>query len=225
MHLGVADTLGMRITGGELGPGSVVGLAGIEDEFEVSRTVAREAMRLLESLGMLRARRGVGIIVTPISEWSLLDPKVIEWRLAGPGGDDQVASLVDLRVAVEPVASRLAAIHASEQQRTALVEMALRLQELGNQGLGVSEEFLHVDVDFHLTLLRASGNEMIAALSDVVRAVLVGRTRIGSTPAVPVAEVLHHHEMTARAIREGMPEAAEVCSRTLVTLVRREIRV
>jgi DNA-binding FadR family transcriptional regulator len=78
------------------------------------------------------------------------------------------------------------------------------------------------DVEFHQTLLRASGNEMLAALDQVVKAVMVGRTRLGLSPAIPVAEVLDHHVTTAQAIRERMPEAAEVYSRLLVARVRAE---
>lgn len=78
------------------------------------------------------------------------------------------------------------------------------------------------DVDFHETLLRASGNEMLESLDQVVRAVLVGRTRLGLSPAFPVPEVLENHVTTARAINECMPEAAEVYSRLLVARVRAE---
>lgn len=222
MHTRVADSLGRRVAAGALPAGSVVNLAGLEEEYGVSRTVAREAMRLLESLGMLEARRRVGLIVADVSHWNVLSPRVIEWRLAGPGRDAQLHSLLDLRIAVEPTAARLAATHASDEQRERLVALAARLRTMGAQGLGEDPEYLATDVGFHQTLLRASGNEMLAALDQVVEAVLVGRTRLGFSPAVPVAEVIDHHETTARAILQRMPDAAEVCCRSLVTRVRAE---
>lgn len=223
MHQSVAESLGRRIAGLDLSTGSVLSLAGIEAEYGVSRTVAREAMRLLESLGMLKARRRVGLIVADQSHWNVLNPRVIEWRLDGPGRQAQLRTLIDLRVAVEPTAARLAAIYASDQQRTALVALAHQLREMGEQRLGTTHEYLMTDVSFHQTLLRASGNEMLAALDGVVEAVLVGRTRLGFSPDLPVAEVLDHHETTARAIMQQMPEAAEVCCRALVTRVRLEL--
>lgn len=223
MHLPVADSLGRRIAGHELSTGSVLSLAGIEAEYGVSRTVAREAMRLLESLGMLRARRRIGLIVADPGHWDVLNPKVIEWRLDGPGREAQLQSLTDLRIAVEPTAARLAAVHATDDERTALVTLARQLRDMGERRLGTTHEYLMTDVHFHQTLLRASGNEMLAALDGVVEAVLVGRTRLGFSPALPVAEVLDHHETTARAIVERMPEAAEVCCRALVTRVRLEL--
>ncbi|WP_345217119.1 FadR/GntR family transcriptional regulator [Georgenia halophila] len=218
----MADTLGRRVAGGELPAGSVVNLAGLEREFGVSRTVAREAMRLLESLGMLEARRRVGLIVADVAHWDVLSPKVIEWRLAGPGRDAQLRSLLDLRVAVEPTAARSAAVHATAEQRRQLMDLAHRLRSLGEQGLGQTDEYLRTDVAFHQLMLRASGNEMLSALDQVVESVMVGRTRLGLSPAIPVAEVLDHHETTARAIEESMPEAAEVYSRLLVARVRAE---
>lgn len=222
MHTRVAESLGRRVAAYELPAGSVVNLASLEQEYGVSRTVAREAMRLLESLGMIEARRRVGLIVADEAHWNVFSPRVIEWRLAGPGRDAQLHSLLDLRIAVEPTAARLAAVHASPEQRERLVTLARKLRAMGERGLGESPEYLRTDVGFHQTLLRASGNEMLAALDQVVEAVLVGRTRLGFSPAIPVAEVIDHHETTARAILERMPDAAEVCCRSLVTRVRAE---
>ncbi|WP_147919160.1 FadR/GntR family transcriptional regulator [Ruania zhangjianzhongii] len=222
LHHHVADALGRRIVEGTLPVGSAVSLASLEQEFRVSRTVAREAARLLESLGLMVARRRVGLIVADFEHWNVLSPRVIEWRLAGRGRNDQLKTLLDLRIAVEPTAARSAAEQASAEARERLIELASKLRDLGKRGLGQTPEYLRTDVDFHQTMLRASGNEMLAALDQVVEAVLIGRTRLGLSPAVPVAEVIDHHETTAKAIAAQMPEAAELYSRLLVTRVRAE---
>ncbi|WP_125778158.1 FadR/GntR family transcriptional regulator [Antribacter gilvus] len=222
LHRHVADALGRQVAGGDLAAGSVVNLADLEREHGVSRTVAREAMRLLESLGMVEARRRVGLIVAPPEHWNVLSPQVIEWRLSGPGRDAQLRTLLDLRVAVEPMAARGAAEHATDAERQRLVMLAERLLEMGRAGLGQTEEYLETDVEFHQTMLRSSGNEMLAALAQVVKSVMVARTRLGLSPSDPVQAVLEHHVTTARAIRERMPEAAEVYARLLVSRVRAE---
>lgn len=222
MHQSVADSLGRRIASGDLETSSLLSLAGIEAEYEVSRTVSREAMRLLESVGMLKAKRRVGLTVTAPSEWDVLNPRVIGWRLDGPGRDAQLRTLMEVRVAVEPTAARLAAAHATDAERAELVRLASELTDLGSRRLGTSEEYLRTDVAFHQTLLRASRNEMLAALDDVVEALLVGRTRLGLSPAAPIPEVLDHHAATARAVHAQLPEAAEVCCRALVDRVRHE---
>lgn len=222
-HGHVVEVLGRRIASYELPSGAVVNLASIEVEFGVSRTVAREAMRLLESLGMLRARRRVGLIVTPEAQWVVLDPRVIGWRLAGPGYDDQLRSLVELRTAVEPIAARLAARNATPEQRQKLAELAATMRSLGEDDRGASPEYLEADVEFHRTLLRASGNQLFAALDQVVEAVLVGRTQLGFTPARPREEAMHLHDGTAQAVAAGDPRAAEERSRAMVAVVLDEV--
>jgi DNA-binding FadR family transcriptional regulator len=142
-------------------------------------------------------------------------------EVAGPGSR-RAEQRAGRRSSRHQAAICTSATHATAEEREQLAELAGRLREMGEQGLGQTEEYLMTDVEFHQTLLRASGNEMLAALDQVVKAVMVGRTRLGLSPATPVAEVLDHHVTTARAIRERMPEAAEVYSRLLVARVRAE---
>ena len=103
LHSSVLETLGREIAAGELGAGSVLTLERLQRRFGVSRTVARECMRLLEQLQLVTSGRRVGIVVRPSEDWDLLDPRIIRWRLAGPGRPDQLRSLNELRVAVEPL--------------------------------------------------------------------------------------------------------------------------
>ncbi|UUL76584.1 hypothetical protein NG819_01890 [Pseudarthrobacter sp. Fe7] len=48
----------------------------------MSRSVIREATRVLSSMGMLESRRRLGTVVQPEASWNLYDPQVIRWRLA-----------------------------------------------------------------------------------------------------------------------------------------------
>ena len=50
-------------------------LDGIDHEYAVSRSVAREAIRVLESMGMVASRRRVGVTVLPGSRWNVFDPR------------------------------------------------------------------------------------------------------------------------------------------------------
>lgn len=223
MHVQLVDTLGARITTGDMPPGSVVNLATLESEFGVSRTVAREAMRLLESLGLIIARRRVGLIVAEMDKWDVLSPRVIAWRLAGDQKGAQLRTLTDLRIAIEPIAARQAAIHASEAQRTRLVELAAELRRVGVEFGADSAEYLEVDREFHAIVLSASGNEMFQALTGAVWAVLEGRNRAGRSPRAPIEQALVLHRKIAEAIQRGDEDEAEVTSRAQVLLVRREI--
>ncbi|MFE6233666.1 FadR/GntR family transcriptional regulator [Cellulosimicrobium sp. NPDC057862] len=218
LHTTVLDALGRRITSGGVSPGAPLTLESIGSEFGVSRTVAREVMRLLEGLGLVRSRRRVGLVVLGIEEWNVLDPRVIRWRLEGPGRDPQLRTLTELRHAVEPLAAAGAARFATDDERAELVAAAARMRMLGEAG--DLEEFLALDVRFHELLLRASGNEMFGALAGVVAAVLSGRTHLGLMPASPVPEALDQHEAVARAVADGDPRAAEAAMAAIVGEVR-----
>ncbi|WP_367128816.1 FadR/GntR family transcriptional regulator [Saccharothrix sp. HUAS TT1] len=218
LHTSVLDTIGLEITSGDLAEGRVLTLDGIQERFGVSRTVARETMRVLESMGLVTSRRRVGITVQPTSSWQVYDPRLIWWRLAGPHRDAQLRALTELRIAVEPVAAARAAWNASAKERDRLVDLAARMRQLGESG--ELEKFLEVDIAFHSLLLESGGNEMFAALQEVVAVVLSGRTTLGLMPERPVPSALDLHEEVAKAVASRHPEAAELAMRALVAEVR-----
>ncbi|MCZ7413197.1 MULTISPECIES: FadR/GntR family transcriptional regulator [unclassified Streptomyces] len=221
LHRSVLDTLGLEITGGALTTGHALTLDGIQERFDVSRTVARETMRVLESMGLVVSRRRVGITVQAPSSWHVYDPRVIWWRLSGPGRDAQLRSLTELRIAVEPLAAAASARYASPGQRERLVHLAQDMRRFGESGR--LAPFMDLDVHMHALLLTASGNEMFAALTDVVEAVLRGRTQLGLMPHRPVPEALDLHERVAHAVAEADPTTAEQAMRHLLTEVHHAI--
>lgn len=222
-HSGVLDRLGESIASGVRAPGTVLTLAALEEEFGVSRTLVREVVRVLESMGLVESRRRVGVTVRPPPDWNPFDPRLIRWRLGGPGRDEQLRSLTELRTAIEPVAARLAAVRADEPTRRRLVELAARLRELGEARRGTDPEYLEVDTAYHALLLEASGNPMLAALQDVVTEVLSGRTALGLMPRSPDPGALEDHEATAAAVASGDAATAEARARAVVDEVLEEV--
>lgn len=217
LHTGVLDDLGRRIAWGEIEPGTVLTIAALEAGYEVSRSVVREAVRVLESMRMVAPRRRVGLTVRPQREWNALDTRLVTWNLAGPARRQELGALMELRVAIEPVAARLAADHADDDERARLGQLAARLRELGNAGFGESADYLAVDIEFHALILRASGNVMFAGtLGDVIGEVLAGRTRLGLSPSSPVVEALDLHELAAEALLARDGDAAEAAIRSIV---------
>jgi DNA-binding FadR family transcriptional regulator len=148
----------------------------------------------------------------------VFDPRVIRWRLAGPGRLAQLRSLTELRAAVEPVAAAAAARHADPGEVDRLLALVARMRELGEAGR--LDEFVVCDIEFHALLLRAGRNEMFAALTDVVAEVLAGRTRHGLMPDRPRPEALDAHDAVADAIRARDPEAAERAMTVITTEIR-----
>jgi len=204
-HATLLDRIGSEITGGTRAPGEVLTLEGIGSEYGVSRSVAREAVRVLESMGLVASRRRVGVTVQPRSGWNLFDPRIIAWRLEGAERAEQLVSLAELRRGIEPAAAALAAQRASAEQCRQLAAAVSDMAVTGRRG--DLEPYLRADQRFHRTLLEASGNDMFAALAGLVEEALEGRTHHHLMPAQPERTAIDLHDAVARAVRHG--DAAE----------------
>lgn len=207
LHAHVVDMLGLALCGQEMPSGTVMKIEDIERQFGVSRSVIRESIRVLESMGLVASRRRVGVLVLSPSEWNLYDPQVIRWRLASNGRITQLRSLTELRLAVEPEAARLAAVRAPLTNASNLMGLAGQLWAAGEAG--DTDLFLSLDIQFHRLVLASSGNEMFAKLDSLVSEVLTGRTQYGLMPAHPHVEALQLHIDVAGAIQRGAPDVAQ----------------
>ncbi|MEV2277548.1 FCD domain-containing protein [Nocardiopsis sp. NPDC049922] len=217
LHNRVLAVLGPAIAADEYEPGHAFTLQGLEEDFGVSRTVAREAVRVLESMRLVVSRPRTGIRVRPRSDWSVFDPQLIRWRLAGPGRMAQLRSLNELRAAVEPAAAALAAARGDAEERAQLVVVAERMTSTGQAG--DLDAFLDLDIAFHRRILELSANEMFVGLSQVVAEVLIGRTSFHLMPRNPRPEALRLHTAVARAVADGLPDVAEAAMRSIVSEV------
>ncbi|MFF5567449.1 FadR/GntR family transcriptional regulator [Streptomyces sp. NPDC012623] len=223
LHTRVLDTLGLAITAGEYPEGSVVRTDEVAQRFDVSRTVVREVVRVLESMHLVQSRRRVGVTVRPTEEWNVYDPRVIRWRLAGADRPRQLRSLTTLRSAIEPVAAGLAARRATPEQCAALTERALGMVATSRGGR--LEEYLVHDIAFHRVVLNASGNEMFARLGDVVAEVLTGRTQHQVMFEDPDPAAVTLHVGVAEAVREGDAARAEELTRQIAVGALHELDV
>jgi DNA-binding FadR family transcriptional regulator len=215
------EILGSRITSGEYSAQQRLRTDELETEFELSRTVVRETLKVLESMRLVALRRAIGITVLPSSEWNVFDPRVIRWRLTGPGKDQQLRTLTALRVAIEPVAADGAARNATEEQSAELLRLAEWMESAGRRGSAADiDEFLATDIAYHRLLLQASGNEMFAALADVITEVLNGyAVDARDHSSVPGGAGPHLHVVAAMAIQERMPTRAETAMREILAEV------
>lgn len=217
----VLDELGQEIVSGKVAVGNTFKLMDISERFGISRTVAREAMRALEQLGLVSSSRRIGITVRPREEWAVFDKSIIRWRLNDAGQrEGQLQSLTELRIAIEPIAARNVALHASQAELTRLKELATEMRDLGRSGKGASKEFLDADITFHELILRYCHNEMFAALIPSISAVLEGRTAHGLQPDVPEEVAMANHDKLADAIVARDADAAEAASREILNEVR-----
>lgn len=218
MHDDLLGILGARICGGTYRAHEVLKTEALSEEFVLSRTVVREVLKVLESMGLIAARRSIGLVVLPQENWRVFDPRVIEWRLASNDRKNQLLSLTQLRQAVEPIAASLAAVSATDEQRRRLLELAALMTETGDSG--AMDEFLLHDIEFHQLLLRASCNEMFTALSTSVAASLKGRTKHKLMPTRPNPEGQRLHRLVASSVASGDGATAEAAMRALLEEVK-----
>ena len=212
-HATVVQHLGTHICG-EVPAGTLLVVEELCERYAVSRSVLREALRVLESKGLVEAKRGVGTTTRASVHWNLLDPDVVRWRLHSPDRLNQLRELVELRSAFEPEAAALAATRADPHTAGRLVAAAARLWSLGHGG--GAAEFLDADVEFHRLLLEAAGNPMFAQLAPVVTSILRGRTEEGLMADHPAPAALENHLALARAIQRRDADRAREVARTLV---------
>ena len=189
------------IVSGDLGADRPLVPEEIGQRFEVSRTVVRESLRVLEAKGLVSARPNVGTRVRPVSDWNLLDPDIIEWRAFGPQRDDQRRELAELRWTIEPLAARLAAGHGREDIQQRLGDMVEIMGHALAQGDAIT--FSRADAEFHSLLIQLAGNRMLEHLSGIVSSAL----QVSGAPVTgcdrPSDASLAHHGRIVDALANG----------------------
>ncbi|MEE1940910.1 FadR/GntR family transcriptional regulator [Streptomyces sp. TRM 70361] len=216
LHGQLVQQLGQMIASGDIGADRPLVPEEIGQRFEVSRTVVRESLRVLEAKGLVSARPNVGTRVRPVSDWNLLDPDIIEWRAFGPQRENQRRELCELRWAIEPLAARLAADRGGDETQQRLADMVGIMGHTLAQGDALT--FSRADAEFHALLLQAAGNRMLEHLSGIVGAAL----RVSGAPAAgcerPTEASVAHHRRIADAVASGEAAVAEGAVRQLLAV-------
>ncbi|MBE8520766.1 FadR family transcriptional regulator [Amycolatopsis sp. H6(2020)] len=205
LHARIVDELGRLIVEGVLGDGQPLVPEELGRRFSASRTVVREALRVLESKGMVTARPRVGTWTLPPEAWDAIDPDVIAWRVGGPGGHEHLRELLELRLAIEPQAARMAARHRRPDELSAMAAAYAQMADAEDVAA-----FRAADAQFHAALIRASGNTLIAQLQVPVVAAL----RAQGEPI----ELVAHSRVLTLVLAKNADGAESACRRLLETV-------
>jgi DNA-binding FadR family transcriptional regulator len=211
---GLLDILGRDIVIGAFVHRTFPTEAELARDFAVSRSVTREAIKMLTAKGLLTARPRQGTIVQPESSWNLFDADVLRWLLDRKSSASLLRHFTELRVSIEPAAAALAARAASPA--------AIREIEAGYRRMIAAEQdpgdTLDADIAFHVAILNASGNPFYAQFRDVVKTALHTSIRFTNDVRGHGAS-LPTHRAVLDAIRAGDSAAAQAA----MTLIVRDV--
>ena len=198
---------------GDHAPGDVLpGELDLAAQHGVSRSVIREAMRMLASKRLIVSRQKAGTRVRPRGDWNLLDPDLLEWMFDGMPAVSFVRNLFELRMIVEPAAAELAAVKRSARQ---LSEMGHALETMAQHGLG-GEVGQAADQKFHSVLLDATGNELLMNLSSTISAAVRWTTLFKYRESKQPRDPIPQHRVLYEAIADGDPAAARSAAIKLI---------
>jgi DNA-binding FadR family transcriptional regulator len=175
LTFGLLDVLGKQIVTGAYDGQPFPTEADLSAQHGVSRSVTREAVKMLCAKGLLSARPRQGTSVQPVSNWNLFDADVLRWLLERQFKVELLAQFNQLRAAIEPAAAALAA-QAADARGLALIEAGFARMVAADRR---EDDELEADIAFHLAILRASGNPFFAQFRDLVATAL--RTSIRFT--------------------------------------------
>ena len=162
-RLGEAIVAGRYAVGASLPPEPL-----LCDEFGVSRTVVREAVKSLVAKGLLITGPKVGTRVLAGEQWNWFDPDVVVWQIKAGLTREFLRDLQDLRRVVEPAAVRLAAERATRAGHRRHRSRLRRHEARDRRGRRLRRS----DLRFHQGLLRACHNRMLVQMSKALGALL-----------------------------------------------------
>ena len=208
---GLLDVLGRAIVTGGYSQQSFPTEADLAKQHSVSRSVTREAVKMLTAKGLLSSRPKQGTIVQPTSSWNLFDTDVLRWLLERTFSVDLLRQFNQLRVAIEPEAAALAAVHADANERQA-IDAGLERMKAAENGL---DNTLDADIAFHVAVLKASKNPFFGQFQDVVTTAL--RSSIQFTNRIKGHSAsIADHAAVRDAIARQKPDAARVAMRKII---------
>ena len=212
----IVDQIEGRILAGELQPGDhLPSERELAEQFRVSRTAVREAVKTLAEKGLVQVRPGRGTFVTNDTSEAVRHSLGRMLKIGQPEG---ARYLVEVREIFEPETAALAAVRASDEQITALREAVAMMEGALDDG----DTFIEGDLDFHLTLAEASQNALIPILIDsIVDLLREQRMAIFHVAGGP-QRGQYHHRRILEAVSRHDPQAAREAMRAHLRQVRED---
>jgi len=179
----------------------------LAQQFGVSRTAVREAVKTLREKGLVEAFSGRGTFVTNGTSMAMRQSLDLMIRINQQEGS---SNLAELRFVLEPEIAGLAAERIEEQLLSTMREAVAVM----DRNLHDPDAYVEADLDFHLALAEAVGNPLILSLLDSIVGLLrEQRSRIFNVDRGPERGQFHHKRILA-AVEQRDPGAAREAMRS-----------
>jgi len=217
----IAEQIGSAIVAGRYAPEALVpGEIELGRRYGVSRTVVREALKLLSAKGLITSRKRAGTRTRPREAWNMLDADVLAWRLRdGKGETKFVADLLHVRAIVEPAAAAMAARSHTKKSLKPIEQAFAEMEQAADD----AALFVDPDRRFHKAILVATGNDFMVAFAALTDAALGAFVRIASRhPGAPAPSVPLHRAVL-EAIHRRDAEGARAAMMALLDRTARNV--
>jgi len=189
----------------------------LAEQFGVSRTAVREAIKALTEKGLVESYSGRGTFITNGTSHAIRQSLDLIMRIGQAEGSTHLAEVRDM---LEPEIAALAASRAEAQHLESLRE-AVRVMDAAMQE---ADAFIEADLDFHLALAEAAANPLILSLIDSIVGLLrEQRMRIFQTDGGP-ERGQYHHKRILKAVENHDSDRARQCMRAHLKQVRQDSR-
>ena len=171
------------------------------NEFRVSRTALREALKTLAAKGLIESKTKIGTRVLPSSFWNMFDPLILTWRIDVGIDTEFLIKLYEIRQALEPAAAAVAARRRTEVNLASMRVFLEAMERPGHNRFTYAEPDLH----FHQEILMATANPFFQSFTAVIEASILCAFQV-SAPIDSVERQhrsVERHAQVLRAIAEG----------------------
>jgi DNA-binding FadR family transcriptional regulator len=223
----VVEEIGLGIIKGDYKPGDTLPNEDVLcKQFDVSRGALREATKLLAQKGLIRVRPKTGTVVQPSQEWNLFDAKILLWKLETGDRLDFLKKVTEVRRIIESQAVKFAAERAGEADITSIRACYHKMEQALKSEMDFNYEiYLQLDMAFHIQILNACHNELLAKIGHTMRQAVVAARKADIKDFEIHRDSLVYHLQMIDAIGNGDAEAAHQASESMFDQVLQHIPV
>ena len=207
---------------GELSPGTTLPTeAELCEQYGVSRTTIREALKKLHGKGLVAGTPRSGTRVLSTNRWNQFDADLLEWCFDAELSEALLQELYEIRLCFEPEACRVATLHARPGDHDRLRKAFEAMAALRT----TPSKLIDADLEFHMAIVDATHNRFFITLGTAVKTALrLSFSLLQGRPDMPGRE-LELHGRIADAIAEGRGEDAANVMRELIEVSAQNIAV